>query len=412
MWVRRQTSPLLAAFSRDDSLLSFAGLVVAFLVTGFAARAYHVRRSALARSWFERGTRDLQAGKSAAALADFQTTLIYARGDVPETQLQLYELDFSQALAAANHPDEARSYLLDLWERAPGSGKINLELARLAARTGDDTEAKRYYNDAIYGVWEGDTAQVTASRRQARLELFRYLTGRNEMADAQSVLMATAAALQPDSGAPLHTQVGNLMLEAGEAQQALAQFEEALRIDSHDRAAAAGAGLAAFALGDDRTAVRYLEEASREQRERGSGQENADPRISQDLAIAEMTLALDPYAAHLDTRESARRAAKSFQAALSRLEECAKAQGIPLEPQAAQAPQRSADDLAELYGRAAKLRNSVGEEDLLRHPQSIDPVMEMVFDMESKVTARCGPPVHPADAALARIAQHAGNTHS
>jgi hypothetical protein len=413
--------------SRETILLfSFAGLIVAFLLTGFAARAYHGRRSALARSWFDRGTRDLQAGKSAAALADFQTTLIYARGDVSEAQLQLYELEFSQALAATDHPDEARSYLLDLWERAPGSGKINLDLARLAARAGDDTEAKRYYNDAIYGVWEGDAAHVAASRREARLELFRYLTSHNEMADAQSVLMATTAALQPDAGAPLHAQVGNLMLEAGEAQQALGQFEEALRIDSHDRAAAAGAGLAAFALGDDRTAVRYLEEASREPRESGSGQENAgnadnsDPRIARELAIAEATLALDPYVPHLDTRERARRAAKSFQAALSRLEECANAQGIPLansnsaNPAGSQpAPGASTtDDLAELYGRAAKLRNSVGEEDLLRHPQSIDPVMAMVFDMESKVTARCGPPVHPADAALARIAQHAGNAHS
>jgi tetratricopeptide (TPR) repeat protein len=398
-------------------LFSFAGLIVAFLVTGFAARGYHSRRSALARSWFERGTRDLQAGKPAAAVSDFQTTLIYARGDVPEAQWQLYELEFSQALAATNRPDEARSYLLDLWERAPGSGKINLELARLAARTGDDAEAKRYYNDAIYGVWEGDSTEVARRRREARLELFRYLASRNETTEAQSVLMAATAALQPDAGAPLHAQLGNVLLEAGQAQQALEQFEQALRIDPHDRAATAGAGVAAFALGDDRTAVRYLAEASRGQGESAGGgqeiQQKNDPRVAQDLAIAEATLALDPYAPHLDTPERARRAAKSFQAALSRLEECAKAQGIPLANSASAGPADSqTDDLAALYARAAKLRNSVGEDDLARHPPSIDPIIEMVFDMESKVTARCGPPVHPADAALARIAQRAGNAHS
>ena len=31
---------------------------------------------------------------------------------------------------------EARSYLLNLWDRSPGSGEVNLDLAHISARTG------------------------------------------------------------------------------------------------------------------------------------------------------------------------------------------------------------------------------------------------------------------------------------
>jgi tetratricopeptide (TPR) repeat protein len=443
-------------------LLSFGGLVLAFLCTGFASRIYHARRRTLAESWFKRGTEELQAGKYGLALNDFQTALIYGRGNVPDAQLEIYELDFSKALAATNHPEEARAYLLDLWEREPGSGEINLELARLAVRAGDDTEAKRYYNAAIYGIWEGDASQVATSRRETRLELFHYLTKRNEITNAQSVLMAIAAGLQPDASAELHTQLGDLMLETGDASAALAQYEQALRIHPSDRAALAGAGLASFALGDDRGTVRFLGEATREQARSAQTRQNAPeaadsrpssaldgaqaaaPRMTkdiaskavamEDLAIAEAVLALDPYEARLDVAGRARRAAKSYEAAMSRLVECAKSQGVPLPAYAARgraslpgAPgasnaqstanggtraSASADELAMLYDKAMRSQKIVREAELQRHPERIEPIMETVFAIEDTVTRRCGLPVRAEDAALARIARRVGNARS
>ncbi len=424
--------------------MSFGGLVLAFLFTGFASRIYHARRSTLAENWFKHGTSDLQSGRYGTALNDFQTALIYGRADVPDARLQLYELDFSEALAATNHPEEARAYLLDLWERAPGSGKINLELARLAARAGDDMEAKRYYNAAIYGIWEGDASQVATSRRETRLELFRYLTSRNEITDAQSVLVAIAAGLQPDASATLHTQLGQLMLGSGDNRSALAQFEQALRLDPHDRAALTGAGLASFNLGDDRGTAHYLRELSREQAESAQSRRNAreapgaaptnspedhaqpeDPRIAKDLAISEAVLALDPYEARLDINGRARRAARSYEAALARLTECAKSQGValptspasnrarlPAPAAASAATHGSPDELAALYDNAMRPQYVVHEGDLERHPERIEPIMEMVFDMENKVSRRCGPPVRAEDAALVRIAQRTGNARS
>lgn len=430
-------------------LLSFVGLVAAFLVTGMAARAYHQRRRLLAESWFETGSRHLQNGQPALALTDLQTALTYARGDVPDDRLQLYELDFTEALAATNHLDEARSYLLDLWEREPGSGKINLALALLAARSGDDADAKRYFNEAINGVWAGDAEQVSRSRREARTQLFRYLAGRNETAAARSELVAMGAMLPPDAGAPLHRQVGELMTSAGMTQPALEQFTEALRLNPRDRAAAAEAGLAAFALGDDRAAVRYLEEASRDKHEaEGPALEpGTDSRIAQTLAIARAVLELDPYQARLGAQERARRAAKAYETALARLEQCAKEQGIALsrvsskelsaapskEMSAASSTEKSAanpasaaspgadDLLAALYSRAIKMHSAASgapnrapsgaksgvssRVGLARNSTGVEPMMDLAFEIETAVTSRCGPPTSAEDAALARIAQ-------
>src|SRR5437660_4837702 len=169
-------------------LLCVLGLVVAFGITGFAAQLYHGRRAELARSWFDRGNAELKAGRAAAALSDFRAALVYAQRELPPDQRQEFEVAFVQALIANGNSDEARSYLLDMYERAPGNSRVNLELARMAAQTGEDADAKRYYNGAIYGVWDENPDNVLRSRMETRLELYRYLMDRREKAEAQSVL--------------------------------------------------------------------------------------------------------------------------------------------------------------------------------------------------------------------------------
>ena len=81
-----------------------------------------------------------------------------------------------------------------MWEQAPGNSRVNLELARLAARMGDDADARRYYNGAIYGVWdESADARCCAAGWIRAWSFIRYLMGRGENTEAQSVLLATAA---------------------------------------------------------------------------------------------------------------------------------------------------------------------------------------------------------------------------
>jgi tetratricopeptide (TPR) repeat protein len=380
-------------------LLSVFGLVIAFAITGFAARLYHGRRAELARSWFDRGNAELKAGDAAQTVSDLRTALVYAEHELPPEQQREYELKLAEALLAMGNDDEAKSYLLDLWERAPGDSRVNLELARLAAGLGDGADAKRYYNGAIYGVWDESAENVLRSRMDARLEFFRYLTSKGETTEGQGVLLATAAETPPDPA--LHAEVGRLMLQSGQPQPAIDQFALALKLDPHNYEALSGMGEAYFALGNDREAVRYLESAARQdalqKRHPGEGAETAareseEAQATQDLAIAQAALALDPHRPGLEPMERAARALRAYDAAEMRIRSCATEHGIAL-PQPdvnlTRFTHAASDDLAEAA--------------LARRIDQLDPFMEFVFQMESAATENCGPPADATNAAIARI---------
>jgi tetratricopeptide (TPR) repeat protein len=383
-------------------LLCVVGLVIAFALTGFAARMYHGRRAELARSWFDRGHAELKAGRPAQALSDFRAALVYAQRELPPDEQQRFELNFVQALLANGDTDEARSYLLDMWERAPGNSEVNLELARMAAAMGDDADAKRYYNGAIYGVWDESADQVLRSRTDTRLELYRYLMDRGEKPEAQAQLLATAASLPPDPA--LHAKVGQLMLQAGQAQQALDEFERALRLSPRNYEALAGAGEAEFQLGHDQQTVRYLESAIREaaQQKRRPGSQTTDAadreaeeaQVTRDLAIAQETLALNAHAPGLDPMERAHRAVRAYDAALTRIRSCAGEHGF-----ASPAPNRTLTP----FTRAAS--DALAEAALARQIEQLDSLMEFVFKMEFTATENCGPPSDPTNIAILRLSK-------
>ncbi|MBI1984448.1 MAG: tetratricopeptide repeat protein, partial [Acidobacteria bacterium] len=241
------------AFPREHALLlSFPVLLVLFVVTGIAARSYHAKQRSLAVEWHGRGEVDLRAGRAERAIEDFRTALVYSRENA------LYRLRLAQALIAANRADEARAYLLTLWEREPGNGTVNLELARLAAGKGKIGEAARYYHNAIFGVWEENPEE---RRRQVRLELCQFLVSRGARNEAQAALIELAGDLPKD--AALYASVGALFLRTEDFARALELFKQALDINRRQKAALAGAGEAAFQMANYGEARRYLERAAR-----------------------------------------------------------------------------------------------------------------------------------------------------
>jgi tetratricopeptide (TPR) repeat protein len=409
--------------SRETILLvTFAILAGAFGVTALAGRFYHDTRRSLAEYWLQQGSEDLRLNRPSAALPDLRTALIYARQDVPEAQQQVYALSLAQALVANHRLDEAHGYLLDLWERTPDSAKLNLELAHLAVSMGDDADARRYYANAIYGIWDGDSQQVQKNQRDTQLEFCRYLIDRGDATGAQSVLLAVSASLPPDP--LLHTQVGAMMLEAGANGLALEQYQKALELDRRDHEALIGAGLASFSLGDDRAAVRYLGQASREKPQAGQTV-TLNPQASRDLSVATADLALDTFMPGLTTSERAHRSEQSYETATVRLEDCAKSLGVslpkPISSSSSVPPspatsssnlQPVPSDMLDAYTQALKMRSSARETDLVRNPELIDSLMKLVIELESAATAHCGSPVEVEDEALVRIAQRAvGPTH-
>src|SRR6266568_6036675 len=198
-------------FSRKTLIAAcFFLLVLLLFVAGFATRAFHETHRDLAETWFERGEIYLKAKQADAALDAYRTALRYSPDD------SLFQLRLAQALIFANRTGEAQSYLLNLWERDPQSGPVNLVLGRLSAEEGDVTGVIRYYHNAIYGVWP--TADENR-RRALRLEIYHFLKSHGAAGQAEAELMALSGEVSHDAKA--HEQIGELLLADGEHDRAL-----------------------------------------------------------------------------------------------------------------------------------------------------------------------------------------------
>jgi len=365
---------------RRDTFLGgvFVLLILLFVVTGFTVGRYHGVERGLAQDWYSQGDQALKAGHAREALSDIRNALAYSR-DNP-----LYQLRLAQALVATGRVQEARIYLLNLRERDPGNGLVNLELARLAVREHAIPEAVRYFHDAVYSEWEGDPA---VQRRAVRLELVKFLLDSDQKAAARAELIGVAANLPPN--AELQTQVGALLMKAGGYDDALRLFRQALTAKPHWAPALAGAGECYFQTGEYARAELYLDQALRQ-----------DPHLTQAAAMrdtARAVLDLDPFIRWLGEQERARRASQDFDQAMARLEACAAERGIDL---------KAADSgsLPTLYAEATTFRPRVLQRSLSRDSELLSTTMDLVFEIEKAASQACGEP-QGLDRALLLIAR-------
>lgn len=357
----------LTIIHREHLLLAGLMVVIAafFALTTVAAHAYHRKQEQFGEQCYQRGEVALQKGRPAEAVADFRNALAYSRDN------DRYRLRLAQALMADHRPQEARSHLLSLWEKEPGDGTLNLELARLAVMWGDTAQAVRYYHAAIYGLWP---EEPMAHRWQIRFELSEYLLGRHtiqDAKDAQAELVALAAELPPQD-ADAQTRLGSLLLEAGLYARALVAFRNALTGQPNLMPALEGAGEAAFRLGEYEVARHYLLPVV--------AQKSQDAHALQLLDIAELVLKLDPSQRGLPSRERAHRALHDLQLALARAEKCAPAS-------AAAGP--ADNSIAALAQQARSMRTS--EALLARNPDALEKIMDLVFKLEN-AAAPCEAP--------------------
>jgi len=356
----------LGIIQRESFML--AGLVVViaafFSLTTLAAHAYHRKQEQFAVQWYQRGEEELKSSRPGAAVEDFRNALAYSRDN------DLYRLRLAEALMTDNRPQEARAHLLSLWEKEPGDGTINLELARLAVMWGDTRQAVRYYHAAIYGVWPDDPQQ---HRMQIRFELSEYLLSRHTIQDtreAQAELVALVAVL-PTDDAPGQARLGALLLDAGLYARALVAFRNTLNQQPNSLPALKGAGEAAFRMGEYETARHYLLPVIAESPN--------DERSLEMLNLSELVLKLDPSIRGLSSRERARRALHAFQLALARAKKCVNSQdGVP-----------SGEDVASLVQQAEPMARR--EAILAKNPDAVEKTMDWAFKLEQSA-AKCGTP--------------------
>jgi Tfp pilus assembly protein PilF len=227
---------------------------VLFVATLFLFRSFQEHRAELAKRWSDRGIAALRTNRPDQAIMFYRTALSYAPGE------RSYELMLAEALAQANRIEEAYNYFIGLRDERPGDGFINLQLARLAARKHDVQGSVNFYRASIYGDWAGDGAK---RRREARLELARYLIEQQQLGPAKTELLV-AGGNAPDDP-ELDVTLANLLEQAGASSEALDFFQKALVRQPHNQAALSEAGRLACRHGDYTTALALLERAVREQ---------------------------------------------------------------------------------------------------------------------------------------------------
>jgi len=358
-------------------------------VTGFAAvghlvARYNANQQSRGRKLYALGLTAAGAGRYDDAIAAFRAALTC---DPANSQ---YQLSLARALRDSNDPrrlDEAESYLIALWQRAPQDAAVNLALARVAAHRGSIEDATRYYHNAMYGVWNSDP---DSNRSRARIELIQFLLKKGAPASAESELMALSTSLPPDP--PAHLEAAQLFTQAQDYSGALTQYREVLHLDPSNSSALAGAGEAAYNSGNYATAQHDLQAAV------NADSQNANAR--QLLATTDLILRNNPFRSHISDVERNRRIAAAFAQAEKRLTECAQQTGLNLNATGVS----PASPLATLQSRWMTTKPEL---DRLRSPAETDlpdTIMDVVFQIEQQTASVCGPP-QGMDLALFLISQ-------
>jgi predicted Zn-dependent protease len=372
MFTRERFGPYVERLRAEIVKLSVLIAITAAAFVGIRALSASVTEVRLkdAAEWYARGQAALAGGDVATAIQDFRHAVDRRRGH------KAYSLALADALAMGDQAAAAERILLSLRQISPEDPDINLDLARLAADRGDLARSVRYYQSALYAP-----SPPGGGPRAVRLELIQLLLKHGEAGRALSELIAATDDAGDDPA--MQVRLATLVLEAGDVPRALAGFRRALTLDPGNVAAAAGAGTAAFRIGDYETAERYL--ASVPDR----------PDLADMRTTAALVRSRDPLADRIRASERRRRLAANITYVRMRLVECTA--GLP-------APDPSFSGVRQtIEGIEARLKRGGSDPDL------VDDGVAVVFRAEGVLGRHCGPAT-PLDRALVIIGErHGGN---
>jgi tetratricopeptide (TPR) repeat protein len=348
-------------------ILCVLALVLLLALTALLSRMYHKKIHTLADAMFAQGEADEQAGQVKAALTDYRNALAYNPGN------PMFQFHLAKALAAAGRGEEARSYLLNLLSESPGSGEVNLQLARIAKNNNSIVDAMRYYQGAIYGEWDSDPI---AMRWQVRRELCEFLLSRGAVKQAAPEVIALEENTPAGDLAQLKI-VAQLLLRAQQWNRALEVQRALLAADANDEESLAGAAQCAFELGQYVTAMEYFDRLPREWREA--------PDLAYRYDMTRRIFTADPFLSGLSAEARVQRVSNALALAETRAEDCARQTGQSLE----QAPPRT--DLQRIYQQDKDRQQDWIPRYLERFPDRLEAAMAYVFSVENAAAA-CGEP--------------------
>ncbi len=427
-------SPLSATDRLERRRLIFAdtlSLVTLFAITALLAvltnylyQSYASHQVALAARWLQRGDQALRDNKPQAAIDALSSALAYAPND------RTTAIKLAEALASAGRIQEATVYFNALLESQQGSGVINLQLARLAARQGDESQAIDDFQKAIYGNWEGDGY---VRRREVRFELINYLIAHHRLDQARSELLV-ASGNAPADDISVQLEIARNMEQAQDPSDAFHIYRTILHHHPSLREALDGAGRTAFHLGRYLEAKRYLARALELPATETDSDESAVAALQQSrdlLSEASRILALYP-SPRLRPAERDARILAARKLAMARLTACVNEKAAaPATPSAAPAPKVSSNPLQSLASRFTRQPSKpagnqaaappavdplqglvdrwqklpkVTLAELAKDPELAETQIQLVYDTELITQQVCGAPSGD-DALLLKIAQ-------
>ncbi len=362
------------------SLLTlFLITAVIFALTLLLFRSFTTHREELGQRWRSRGEKAMLSGHPNEAVDALRSALAY----VPSRDT---EIELASALAAAGRTQEATVYFNTLWESAPGDGMINLQLARLNAKVGNEQLAVLHYRAALDGTWQGNGYD---RRREIRLELARYLLSRHETGQARTQILI-AASNAPDDPA-IKIEIAGLLEQANDPQNALDLYRALAARKLAPLAALEGAGRTAFVLGRYRVAAEYLGRALAGSQ--AASLPDNEKMADRDMLDTSLHILLLYPAYTLTPRDRAARVLAAKGIGRNRLVDCATT--------SAAAPSQ----LAPLVTRWEQLPPRLTVLDLEQNPDLEQSTMQLVYDTETLSTQICGP-ASGDDALLLRIARN------
>jgi tetratricopeptide (TPR) repeat protein len=432
--------PVKTAFSTDERaqrrhliITDTLSLVTLFAITALLAvltnylyQSYASHQVTLAKRWLQRGEQAMKDGKPVAAIDALRSALAYA------PNARSTEIALAEALASAGRTQEATAYFNALLETEQGNGLINLQLARLAAQQGNESQAIDDYQKAIYGSWEGDGY---VRRREVRFELISYLISRHHLDRARSELLV-ASGNAPADDITVQLEIARTMEQAGDPSDAYHLYQKLLHHHPSLQEALEGAGGTAFQMGRYLEAKRYLGRALETP---GSDQEPAVAQSRARLNEATRLLLLYP-SSRLSERERNTRILAGRKLAVARLAQCSESKaseeaatpkstvpptvgntskstsnplqslasrltGHPAQP--AQTPAETAapiDPLQGLEARWQQLPAKLTLADLNADPDLAQTQIQLIYDTELITQQVCGATTGD-DALLLKIAQ-------
>lgn len=347
--------------------------IAAFFVTRAVAVNNHDLSMRNADEWCRRGQGLVAAGRLDEAVDAFRRATVRNRTD------RTYLLSLSRALAQKRAYDSARAILLGIRESAPEDAEINLDLARLSAARQDVTEALRFFHDALYAPWPASQAE---RRRAVRVELIRFLLAHGQSRRAQSELLAAGADMPDD--VLHHVQLAELFSQAGDHRDALEHFQRALRLAPQDDAVLAGAGQAAFGVGNYALARRYL------------GHTQTDSEAVRGLReVVDLVVSRDPTASRIGAAERYRRLDANLTYVEQRLAGCVAQHGnVPSDDQ------RVLQTEVQAFARPLR-RSAMLDQD------TIESGIDLIERVERGIVESCGPQT-AVDRALLLIGRQHG----